>query len=273
MSSLTIDEVPEMIAKKAAIHQLRVPSVGALTVAGLIKRLGLAERLDGFAWERDRNWLSAGDATATVSVHELSGGLRYRLRPLADGPGTDVSASPARLEELARGFLDRLGRPSEPARLERITYLRAQSSDAEGAVSAPIKLDAGVLFTRSVDDLPIVGAGGAAMVKIGTDETVVGGREVWRPIASRGSPVPLRSPDEALDLLRSRLKETGLDGEIHVRKARQGYVELGIEEAQRTLEPCYAFLLETVGGLVDTKKVQVIPAARTGPMASAYAIA
>jgi hypothetical protein len=58
-----------------------------------------------------------------------------------------------------------------------------------------------------------------------------------------------------------------------VRKARQGYAELGIEESQRTIEPCYAFLLETVGGLVDTKKVQVIPAARIGPMASAFAIA
>ena len=139
-----------------------------------------------------------------------------------------------------------------------------------GSVSEPSTLDAGVLFTRTVDELPVVGPGGVAMVKIGTDETVVGGREVWRPLAGRGSTVPLRTVEEATDLLRSSLKRSGTDGELHVRKARLGYAEAGIEATQRYLEPCYAFLVETVGGLVDSKQVVVIPAARTGPMASAF---
>ena len=83
----------------------------------------------------------------------------------------------------------------------------------------------------------------------------------------------LRTPEEATDLLRGRLKKWGVNGEVHVRKARLGYAELGIEERQRYLEPCYAYVLETVGGLVDSKRVEVIPAARIGPMASAFASA
>lgn len=35
-------------------------------------------------------------------------------------------------------------------------------------------LDAGLIFTRTVEELPVVGPGGMVMVKIGTDESVVG---------------------------------------------------------------------------------------------------
>ena len=273
MLSLTFDEAPETIVRQAAIHELGAPRVDPQTVLGLLGRLGLAERLDGLAWERDLNWVTASDEQTTVGVNELSGGIQYRLRPLADEPGTTVTTSESRLEEIARGFLDQIGRPTEPARLERITYLRTQSADANGAVSTPSTLDAGLIFTRTVDDLPVVGPGGMAMVKIGTDETVVGGREIWRPIVRRGSKVPLRTAQEATDLVRARLKRSGLDGEVHVRTARQGYAEAGIEKAQRYLEPCYLFVIETIGGIVDAKKVELIPAARTGPMASAFASA
>jgi len=271
--TLAFDETPERTVPKAAIHELRVAPVDPIAVIGLADRLGLGDRIEGLSWELDRNWLSAGDGTVTISLNERSGGLRYRLRPLSDEPGTSVSTSPAELERLARGVLDRLGRPAEPAHLERITYLRAQSAATDGATLPAITLDAGLLFTRTVDDLPVVGAGGTAMVKIGTDERHVGGREVWRPIGQRGSPVPLRSADEAVDMLQSRLRQSGMDGEARVRKARLGYAELGIEDEQRFLEPCYAFLIEAVGGLFETKTVEVVPAARVGPMAMRGAVA
>ena len=67
-------------------------------------------------------------------------------------------------------------------------------------------LDAGLIFTRTVDDLPVIGPGGMAMVKVGTDEAVVGGREIWRPVLRRASQVNLRTPDEAVDLLRGQMK-------------------------------------------------------------------
>ncbi len=271
MLTLTIDEMPETNVRQAAIVEVRAANVDVLGTMDLLERLGLGARLPGFAWERDLDWLTVGDARTVLSINERSGGLRYRLRPLAEEPGDDVRASPSRLEQVARDFLETLGRPREPLHLERITYLRSQSADRDGTLTAQVALDAGLVFTRIIDELPVVGPGGMVMVKVGTDETVVGGREVWRPLASRGAPVPLRSADEALALLHTRLRQSGLDGKAHVRKARLGYAELGIEASQRRLTPCYAFLIETVGNLVESKRVEVIPAPRTGVAPSEFA--
>jgi len=267
--SLIFDVMPEQLTPWAAVHELHVPPVDRRAISGLLERMGLAGRQASFAWERKANWLITGDERVVVGVNELSGGLRYRLRPIHEEPRSDVTTAESRLEELARTFLDRLGRPAEPMTLTKITYLHVQTTSSNGSRPAPARLDAGLIFTRTVDDLPVIGTGGSAMVKIGTDETVVGGREVWRPIASRGAKVKLRSAQECIELLRDRLTAAGTDGEIHVRKAQQAYAELGIEEEQRYLEPCYAFLLETSGGIVDSKKVEVIPAAETGPAATA----
>jgi hypothetical protein len=62
-------------------------------------------------------------------------------------------------------------------------------------------------------------------VQIGTDEAVVGGREIWRAINKRGEGLKLRSADEATDLLRIRLTAAGLDGDVYIRKAIQSYAE------------------------------------------------
>jgi hypothetical protein len=263
--SLTFDVMPEELTRRAAVHELHIPPVDRRAVAALIERMGLADRQAGFAWERKANWLIAGDARAVVGVNELSGGLRYRLRPVSEEPGSDVRTEESRLEELARNFLDQLARPGEPMTLAKITYLHTQTTSSGGSPRQPARLDAGLIFTRTVDDLPVIGSGGSLMVKIGTDETIVGGREVWRPIARRGASVGLRSAEECVERLRDRVTASGADGEVHVRKAQQAYAELGIEEEQLTLEPCYAFLLETSGGLVDSKKVEVIPATQDSP--------
>jgi len=241
----------------------------------LLGRMDLTERIDGLTWERDLNWITASDDKVTVSCNELSGGIQYRLRPFADELGTGISTTEETLAEIARGFLDRIGRPVEPQHLhlERVTYLYSQGVDVNGKKSDPAKLDAGLIFTRMIDELPVVGPGGLAMVKIGTDDTVVGGREIWRPIVQRGAKVPLRSPAEAMNLLEKQLKRARLEGDYYVCKAWQCYSESGIEDAQRHLEPCYTFVVESLGNEFDTKKVVVIPAARVGPMASFFTTA
>jgi hypothetical protein len=103
------------------------------------------------------------------------------------------------------------------------------------------------------------------MVKIGSDETVIGGREIWRPVVRRGPKLPLLTPEESIDRLTTQLGASDVDGDVYVRKARLGYSELGIEEEQRYLEPCYAFIIETRGAPVDWKKVVMIPATADRP--------
>ena len=271
MFSLTFEEEPQDIAKEAAIHALSVTPVSVRDMMKLLDRMGLSTRIPGLTWYRDLNWITGTDDTVAVSCNELSGGLQYRLRPLANETGTDVSDDTT-VEKIAREFLKQIERPaeSEPLHLEAITHLYRQSTGSIGQVSTPAKLDSGVIFTRMIDDLPVVGPGGSAMVNIGQDDTVIGGREVWRPISARGSKVPLRSAAEAMDLLETKLRRSGLDGDYYVCRAWQCYHESGIEAEQQQLEPCYLFVIESDGKEFNSKTAEIIPAARVGPMAAAF---
>src|SRR5262245_43636795 len=139
-----MDEVPGMPARKASIVELTAATADQAALVKLLDRLGMRERLPAFEWDRDLNWITASDQKTTFSANELSGGLRYRLRPLEDEPGTDVTTSPARLEQIARTFLDQMGRPIDRLTLERITYLRTEMGSSDGYLLAPATLDAGL---------------------------------------------------------------------------------------------------------------------------------
>lgn len=259
MVSLVLEQVPERPVARAAVHQLGEPRVSRITVLAMLARLGLTERLPGLEWDRSMGWLTAGDERVRVAMNTRSGGLRYSLRPLAELRG-DVTTPAPRLEEIARAFLSRFGRPAVPLGLEAITHLHAQTSTVDGHVSEVQKLDAGLVFRRTVDDLPVIGPGGFAMVRIGSDDEVIGGREVCRPLTERGPSVDLRSPDEAVELLRQRLDAVGIEGEARVPEAFFGYEERGIDDLQRRLEPAYAFGVEVPGEEADHKAMVVIPA-------------
>jgi hypothetical protein len=260
MITLRLDAMPELPVARAGVHEVSAQPVSRVTVLSMLRRLALTDRLPDLEWERTQDWLIAGDQRVRVAMNASSGGIRYNLRPLAEEQGQSITSSEERLEEIARDFLDRLGRPAEPMTLDRITHLRAQTSSPDGELSEVATLDAGLIFRRTVDDLPVVGPGGLAMVRVGTDDVVVGGREVWRPIVQSGPPLDLLRPDNAVDLLRVRLESRGLDGDARVRTAVFGYEERGIEERQLRLEPCYAFLIEFYGDTADYKTVEVISA-------------
>jgi hypothetical protein len=260
MITLRLDEMPELPVPRAAVHEVSAQHVSRVALLSMLRRLSLTDRLPGLEWDRGQDWLTAGDQRVRVAMNSKSGGIRYTLRPLAEEQGQSITSSEERLEQIARDFLDRLGRPAEPMTLKRTTYLRAQTSSADGELSEVATLDAGLIFQRTVDDIPVIGPGGRAMVRVGADDVVVGGREVWRPTVRSGPPIDLLRPDNAVDLLRVRLESRGLDGDARVRTAVFGYEERGIEERQLRLEPCYAFLIEFYGDTTDYKTVEVVSA-------------
>ncbi|MGR0221539.1 hypothetical protein [Agromyces sp. ZXT2-6] len=260
MIILTLDEMPELPVAHARVHEVKAQPVSRVSVLSMLRRLMLIDRLADLEWNREQDWLIAGDQRVRVAMNARSGGIRYSLRALADEQGQNITSSVGRLEEIARDFLVRLGRPAGPTTMERVTHLHAQTSSPVGQLSEVATLDAGLIFRRTIDGIPAIGPGGRAMVRIGTDDVVVGGREVWRPIVRSGPPVDLVRPDTAVDMLQRRLEARGLDGEARVRSALFGYEERGIGERQQRLEPSYAFLIEFYGDNVDYRTAEVISA-------------
>lgn len=254
-------EAPELPVERAGIHEVSARAVSQGAMIELLQRLELPA--PDLEWDNGQGWLTAGDTRVRVAMNRRSGGFRYTLRPLAEEPGRMVTASEQRLEEIARDFLDRVGSPDAPLRLERISYLKGQAASLGGSELSDVEiLNAAVIFRRFVDDIPVVGPGGFAMVRIGTDGAVVGGREVWRPSVRSGPSAELRRPDDALTRLVERLTARGLHGDAWMRKALFGYEELGIDERQHRLAPCYAFLIEFPGEM-EYKTVEVVPAIRS----------
>jgi hypothetical protein len=263
MITLVLGDLPELPVARAAVHELATPPVGRIVLLSMLSRLAMADRLSDLRWERNQDWLTAGDERLRIAMNARSGGVRYTLRSLAEEQGGSITTSEERLEEIARDFLSQFGRPAQPMALDRIAYLRAQTSARTGELSDVATLNAGVIFRRSLDEIPVIGPGGLAMVRIGTDEKVVGGRDVCRPTVGKGSAIDLLSPQNAVELLRARLEARGLEGEVHVSRVRFGYEERGIEERQRRMEPSYAFWVEMSNEDGDHKTVEVISAVPT----------
>ena len=244
MLTLAMNEVPGVIAEGA---DNRVERHARRSTCDPHRQDGHRRALAGFRVDRELNWI----APATV------GSRSARMSSRAD---CDIDCGRWRRNP------ERTYRPPNPA-LSRLREAFSTNGSAVGTAGAG---EGGLLahekrahraekvteradtrcrahFQRTVEESFRHRAGGMAMVKIGTDETVTGGREIWRPIVRRGPPASLRTPDEAVHLLQIRLRKRGLDGVITVRNASLGYAELGIESQQRFLEPCYAFELITAG--------------------------
>ena len=240
------------------MHELGEPRVTRLSVIAMLARLAQTARLPDLGWDRSLGWLTAGDERVRVAVNARSAGsgtafARWRSSRETSRPRSRGSKrSPARSST-------RFGRPAEPLVLERITHLHAQTSTVAGEVSQVATLDAGLIFRRTVDDLPVIGPGGVAMVRIGSDEEVVGGREVCRPIAERGPTHDLRRPEQAVEAPSPAPGVGGIEGEVRVRKAFFGYEEHG-SRSPSGVEPAYAFGVEVPGEEADDKAVVVVPA-------------
>ena len=70
--------------------------------------------------------------------------------------------------------------------MAKVTYLRTKGASIDGQEASEQILDAGVIFQREIDGIPVVGFGGFAMVNIASDESVVAASKVWRDIDKKG---------------------------------------------------------------------------------------
>ena len=147
----------------------------------LLSRLGLMGAFSGFRWKNDGGWTTAESKDARVSINQRSGALRFWTR-LNDRelPRTPFSIDEPRLAPIARNFLKRTGLapiPVEQLKVIKIAYLHMQTKPVTGKATSPRILDAGVIFGRELEGVPVSGPGGYVMINVGPDESGPGRNE------------------------------------------------------------------------------------------------
>ncbi|PVX25765.1 MAG: hypothetical protein CW691_03525 [Candidatus Bathyarchaeum sp.] len=210
------------------------------------------------------NWTIGSKEGFTTAINRLSGAIRFRDE-VRHGRELDVSfkVREPRIVEAARKYVDTtklVKQKDSELKVSKITYLRTQGASLDGEAAPEQILDAGVIFTRDIDGVPVVGFGGYLMVNVAHDESVVAATKVWRHRDKKMGKVKVLQPDYAVKQLQKRLKAHGLKEQVNVLKSDFCYFEANDNTSQRYLEPTYAFLYETRIGKFLYKSVEVIPA-------------
>jgi len=217
---------------------------------------------------RVQDWVSAEIGEMRLMCNRLSGAVQFNVQRKGRSALEENVRFPVemhRVVELAREFLGRSAFIDDKVgnmRLGNITHLREQYASMEYPVSRPAILDAGVMFTRVIDEIDVVGPGGKVMVKVLPDETIAGASRVYRRRGSLVETVRITPAADALAEFERRLRrDRGLNKPVRVLRAQFGYFEAGRSQRQRFFEPVYAFVY-TTDGPFPVKSAEVIAASR-----------
>jgi len=251
-------KLPSQVPPSLRVYRLAPPQSSTSQVAALSKRFGLSGKLREFIMSED--WTSYHEGRYRLSVHLKSGALRYINR---DKYGIEAESefklSPKKTKRIAQEFLERTKiYPPKDVRLHKITHLRSGVSDIKGKNKTERLIDAGVIYRRFLDETPVDGPGGYAMVNIDPEGEVVGMRSVWRQALRREAKVkiiPFGQAQETFERMVSKV-----EGELTVTTANFGYFEQSELDRQSYLEPAYVFIYVVQNGEVAHKSIEVIPA-------------
>jgi hypothetical protein len=267
-------KLPDTVPSELAIYSTERVHYGQKAVRAMTRKLKLPERPalpEALPHVRAKlefryvdNWTIGSREGFTIAINRLSGAMRFRdeVRHGRELDATFKIREP-RLVEVARKYVDKtklLKQPPRELKASKITYLRTQGASLDGEVAPEQILDAGVVFTRDIEGVPVVGFGGYLMVNIAHDESVVAATKVWRHRDKKIGKEKVLQPDYAVKQLQKRLTTRGLKERVNVLKADFCYFEANDNTSQRYLEPTYAFLYETRIGQFLYKSVEIIPA-------------
>lgn len=218
-------------------------------------------------FKRMDNWSIGKFAQHSIAMNHLSGSLRYRdAKYYGKEMDMKFDIPEDQIIDIGREFIDSsklLKSSAEYLKMEKMTYMRSQSASADGDIGEEKIIDAGVIFSREIDEIKVAGFGGHIMVNIAPNKSVVGINKNWR---HRNRAIGLTKvtiqPEMAIEIFTKRLQEKGHQGIVTVKKAEFCYFEASDNFRQKYLEPNYAFLYETQVGKFSYKSVEIIPATR-----------
>ena len=268
MLTVTFDQrMPSEVPPKLHVYTAKAPPAATAEFDAVARAWPGATLTRPGKVRRLVEWTSADFGQLRLLYNNISGALTAEVRRGAgvrEGhrhfPLTDDRAA-----EIARAFLAKAKLVDEDASklvVAKVTHLRRQSATGDGTSPAEV-LDAGVVLTRRIDDLPIVGPGGHVMVKVLPNSAIAGASRVFRRRGPKVATIRTRPPSDALAEFDTRLRKLRrLDGHVRVLRAEFGYFEAGRSHRQRFFEPAYTFIYETEGEYAF-KSAEVVPASRT----------
>lgn len=253
------EELPREIPSSLPVYQLQRPTATRAALSAIAKRIAPSENGNGEFTDAGE-WLAYRQGLHEFEVHKRSGALGFRhlerygveLEEPFEVRDAEAVRIAQRLIEQARLV------PMKEARMERVTHLHGALARVDDGGQPEEKiLDAGVLFRRIVNDVPVTGPGGAVMVHVGPEKEIVGVKRIWRALGRQVEKVKIRPPEFAVQRLEKLAGR--FEGNVVVTKAEFGYFEQGPLDGQTTLQPAYAFVYEVEGPFTH-KSAEVVPA-------------
>lgn len=260
-----VQALPAEAPRELTVYALTSPRVNQSGLLEMARRW-LPQQAEAHRAEftRYEGWTLLRHGPSIVAQNRRSGAVRLQDDGRYGRPPVGPFAVPeARLVEVSRNFvaeLRLLDTPAQSLAVGRITYSSIQAASTAGDLTPVQVLDAGVVFTRVIDGVPVAGPGGHLTTYILGDESVVACMKVWRDIAGPSDAASVYPREWGVEQLKRRLHKRGIDGAVKVLKAQFGYFEAGAVDRQRYLEPSYAFVFETQVAGGAYKSVEIIPA-------------
>jgi hypothetical protein len=265
MLTLTFDQrLPTQLPRMLPVYAVAVP-IGPMRDIEAIARSWPGLTLARAKVRRIGHWIGADYGQLCLIYEQESGAVQASVRATGAGVREGYIQFPIKDEkvaEIARAFLGEanlVDREASKLALGEITHLERQLESSDG-IGPPEILDAGVVFTRVIDETPVVGPGGHVMVKVLPAGAIAGASRVFRRRGAKVGTVRITPAGNALTEFEKRLRHyRHLDEPVRVLRAQFGYFEGGLGYRQRFFEPVYAFVFATEGP-APLKSVEIVQA-------------
>ena len=251
-------DLPKDVPSSLPIYGLARPSASTAAVAARARQLGFGGKTREFGLSND--WTTYREGPFQLGLHRASGAFSYQHQErYGIEPERPFDLEDERAAAIARAFLETTKLvPLDATREPRITHLRGAVANVDGSERQESVLDAGVVYGRTLDGIPVDGPGAHVMVNIAAEAEVVGCRAVWRQTIERVDDVKIKPLDEAVAVM-ERVADR-MKGHTAVVKAGFGYLEQGPLDRQAYLQPAYWFVYVVRNDGVAHKAIEVVPA-------------
>jgi hypothetical protein len=231
---------------KTQIYRLGAPGVTTASVYRLAQQFGLKGSPANGRLQEQEGTISYTEQQYVVHLYKASGAVRFidQARWMVDDLKSNVEFDDdkaiALAEEVAKKY--ELVKEGEYQVL-RVTRLHAGTLELETKKSEERVIDAGVVFQRVIEGVPVRGPGGKLVIYLDHQGQMTGFDRIWRGIEAVYKPVEALKKPARIEAHLTRFLTRREVARADVEDVEFGYFELGPHDAQRYLQPAYIMRL------------------------------